>query len=266
MGHGGVPTGGESTDDARVAAALPAWGDVRLVERVADARGGVWLARRRGERVSVRASRRATPALEWELDLLDHLAELKLPGLRVPAPIPTLDACRHEAGVVLAPWLDGRTPQAKADWDAVAEALGRVHQATDGWSQRPGFAASAELVRLRRAGDVDLDALPADVSVDCVTALAALAEHEGAARRSAVHGDPGPANLRVVGHRVALLHWDAARVDHPPLDFADLTLPPAQQPPAVVRRAALAHAVAAGWWVAPATARRRAAELRRLLS
>lgn len=264
----GSSAGGDSAaDDARLASALSAWGDVRLVERVAGARGGVWLARLRGERVSVRASRHSTPALEWELDLLDHLAELELPGLRVPAPIRTLDARRHASGVVVAPWLDGRTPQAKADWDGVAEALGRAHQATEGWPQRPGFAASAELVRLRRAGDVDLDALPADVSADCVTALAALAEHEGTAPpRSAVHGDAGPANLRVVGHNVALLHWDAARVDHPSLDFADLTLPPAQQPPAVVRGAALAHAVAAGWWVAPASARRRAAQLRRLLS
>lgn len=253
-----------AADDVRIAEALPAWGDARLVRRVAEGPGAVWLARLGGQHVAVRASRRSLPALEWELDLLDHLAEVGGFGLRVPAPIRTVEARRHQAGVVVAAWLDGRAPQSKADWDAVAAALRRVHETTTEWSQRPGFATSAELVRVRRAGDVDLDALPADVGDVCETALAALAEHEGVPpSRSAVHGDPAPARLRVVGHSVALLGWDATRVDHPGLDIAGLTLPPARQPPGVVRRAALAHEVAACWSVAPAEARRRLAELHR---
>lgn len=256
--------GGSAAEDARIAEALPAWGDARLVRRVAEGPGAVWLARLAGQRVAVRASHRSLPALEWELDLLDHLAEVGDFGLRVPAPIRTVEGQRHRAGVVVAAWLDGRAPQSKTDWDAVAAALRSVHEATTDWAQRPGFAACAELVRLRRAGDVDLDALPADVGGDCETALAALAEHEGAdAPRSAVHGDPTAANLRVVGHSVALLGWDSTRVDHPGVDFAGLTLPPAQQPPGVVRRAALAHAVAACWSVDPAKARHRVAELAR---
>lgn len=256
--------GGSAADDARIAEALPAWGDARLVRRIGQGPGAVWLARLAGQRVAVRASRRSLLALEWELDLLDHLAEVGGFGLRVPAPIRTVEGRRHQAGVVVAAWLDGRAPQSKADWDAVAAALRSVHEATTDWPQRPGFAGCAELVRVRRSGDVDLDALPADVGDTCETALAALAEHEGAfPPRSAVHGDPAPANLRVVGHSVALLGWDATRVDHPGFDFAGLTLPPAQQPSGVVRRAALAHEAAAWWSIDPTEARRRIAELHR---
>lgn len=253
--------GGPPSAPAGLIRALAAWDErARLIRPAEPADDGVWLARVHGRRTAVRASRHAAAALEWELDLLDHLAGA---GLRVPAPLRTGDGRRHVDGVVVAPWLDGHPPRAKAEWEAVVATLGAVHAATLGWPQRPGFAACADLPVARRGGDVDLDALPGDLAALCEPAWAALGAHEPAAgTRSVVHGCPGRAgNLRLVGEQVALLGWDAARVDHPQLDLVGLTLPPAQQPPPVVRRAHLAREVAARWPTAPAAARRRAAAL-----
>ena len=72
------------------------------------------------EAVVVRRSRCPADALDWELDLLDHLdAE----GFLVPAALPTGDGRRHADGIVVARWIDGRLPSGEDDWHAVAGEL-----------------------------------------------------------------------------------------------------------------------------------------------
>jgi hypothetical protein len=78
-----------------------------------------------------------------------------------------------------------------------------------------------------------------------------------------VHGDPGPANIRITASGVGLLDWDESRVDVTDLDLAEL--PGAELPPdrlAAVRAAATAWEAANGWTVEPSYARRQLALLR----
>ncbi len=77
-----------------------------------------------------------------------------------------------------------------------------------------------------------------------------------------VHGDPGPANIRISAAGVGLIDWDEARVDHIDLDLAELPgspLPPGRL--AVARAAATAWEAASGWTAEPAYARRQLALL-----
>ena len=73
--------------------ALRAWSGIDLVGPLAGgARNPVFLARRGGQQVVVRRSGRATAALEWELDLQEHL---RAHGIRVPEVVPADDGRRH---------------------------------------------------------------------------------------------------------------------------------------------------------------------------
>jgi Ser/Thr protein kinase RdoA (MazF antagonist) len=186
--------------------------------------------------------------------LLDHLARH---GVRVPAVVPALDGRRHVAGVLLMTWLDGHPP-ATGDWPAVAATLRRVHELTRGWRQRPGSASTRELLVAERGGDVDLAAMPAPAVAACRRAWAALA----GAPEAVVHGDPGPANIRITPAGVGLLDWDESRVDATDLDLAQLPgidLPPDRL--AVARTAVTAWEAANGWTVEPSYARRQLAIL-----
>jgi Ser/Thr protein kinase RdoA (MazF antagonist) len=145
------------------------------------------------------------------------------------------------------------------DWPTVAETLRRVHEVTWGWPQRPGAASTRELLTTRRGGDVDLGRMPNEAVAACRLAWTALAGSAGAV----VHGDPGPANIRITSAGVGLLDWDEARVDAIDLDLAEL--PGSDLPPqrlAMVRAAATAWETANGWTVEPSYARRQLALLR----
>ena len=234
---------------------LAAWGPVTVIRPLGGGNRNDVLEIRRGrERLVARRSRRTPASLDWEVDLLDHLAGH---GLRVPVLVPSLDGQRHVYGVVVQAWLDGVAPTAR-DWPAVAETLHRLHAVTANWPQRPGFACTRELLGIDRGGDVDLTAMPAAAVAACRDAWRPIVGRPEAV----VHGDPGAANIRIADGEVGLLDWDEARVDCVDLDLAEL--PAAGLPPgrlAEARRAATAWEAANGWIVEPGYARRQLALL-----
>ncbi|MBM7083816.1 phosphotransferase [Micromonospora sp. WMMD734] len=241
-------------------AALAAWAGVKLVRPLPGGhRNEVLLAERAGVPLVVRRSVRPRAALEWELDLLDHLRGC---GVAVPEPVPADDGRRHVDGVLVTGFVPGRYPADPTDWRRVADQLAVLHAATTGWPQRPGFAASGALLAADRGGDVRLDAMPAPVA-RMVRAAWLPVQH---GPRCVVHGDVGPTNVLVDGSRVTLLDWDEARVDVPWFDYA--FLPDGVPTPwpggrASLHAAGLAWETATCWRAEPVYARRRLAELRR---
>jgi Ser/Thr protein kinase RdoA (MazF antagonist) len=236
--------------------ALSAWGQPVVVGPLGGGNRNPVLEIRLGDRRLVaRWSRREPASLDWEIALLDHLASH---GMRVPAAVPSLDGRRHVDGVTVQTWLDG-CPPGPRDWTAVGAALRRLHELTAGWPQRPGFASTRELVTANRGGDVDLSAMPADAVAACRRSWAQLTGRPEAV----VHGDPGPANIRVNQVGIGLLDWDEARVDYTDLDLADL--PASGLSPPQLNRAQIAVTaweVANGWLIEPSYARRQLALLR----
>lgn len=257
-----------STTERRLETALAAWGPTASAgERLGGGfRNRVWAATVDGRRYAARRGNRPAAALAWELDLLDRLAGV---GLRVPRPLPARDGRRAVDGLVLLSWLDGEPPATPRDWRAVAAALARLHALTRDplWPQRPGWAATADLLTATAGGDVDLARMPAGAVARCRDAWRPLA----AEPRAVVHGDPGAPNLRIgAGGEVGILDWDEARVDAAILDLAELPLDRGDLPVdtsgpitparlAAARRAADAWEAANGWTLEPAYARRRLA-------
>lgn len=206
-----------------------------------------------GRSAVARRSGRSADSLAWEHRLLAHLARH---GMRVPAPVPTLDGRLHVDGVMLSPFFDGDPPASIDDWRLIARTLRRVHELTRDWPQRPGAVSLSELTG--RSVGVDVSPLPADVRDLCRRCWAPLAGRP----RSVIHADPHAGNLLVDGDQVALLDWDEASVDASILDLAALPVGAADVP-AWARRAADAYEVAAVWDWEPEYARRRLAQLRR---
>jgi Ser/Thr protein kinase RdoA (MazF antagonist) len=250
-----------SRHDGLMRDVLAAWGELTIVGPLGGGhRNSVLELWRDGRRLVARQSRRPALSLDWELDLLAFLARK---GFRVPTTVATADGRRHVRGIVVQSWLDG-SPPGPDDWAAVAAELRRLHGLTAGWPQRPGFASTRELLTANRGGDVDLTAMPAAAVADCRRAWQRLAS--AGHREAVVHGDPGPANIRMSGGRVGLLDWDEARVDQPDLDLADLPGPAVADLEGdclVTTRAAVrAWETAAGWLIEPSYARRQLALLR----
>jgi Ser/Thr protein kinase RdoA (MazF antagonist) len=234
---------------------LAAWGEVTVTGVLGGGnRNTVLEVRREDERLVARESRRPPASLEWEIGLLDHLVSQ---GMRVPQFVSALDGRRYVGRWVMQSWLDGHPPRS-ADWPAVAAELRRLHRLTTGWPQRPQFASTRELLSADRGGDVDLAAMPATAVCECRRAWAQLAGRPEAV----VHGDAGPANIRITSAGVGLLDWDEARVDYTDLDLAEL--PIAVLPSdrlARAQAAATAWEAANGWLVEPAYARQQLALL-----
>jgi hypothetical protein len=114
---------------------VSAWQGLELEQRIAEGnRNEVWRGSLSGRPVSIRRSRRDENSLNWELDLIDHLASS---GFTVPTVIESTDAER----------VKGDETTSYADWMS-ASRLGSLIQATSGSSggvgswcrNRAGFA------------------------------------------------------------------------------------------------------------------------------
>ena len=240
-----------------VAGALEAWGDVTFTGPPLGpgVRNRVWPVTVNGRRAVARLGRRHPAALDWELDLLDHL---RANGVGVPDLIPAADGSRHARGLTVLGWVEGREPAGAEDWRAVGDVLRRAHALTTGWPQRPGFLAARDLVDANRGGDVAVDALPPDVRERCRDAWRAV----GDVPVSAIHGDPSRTNVRITERGVVLIDWDEARVDAPLFDLAEVERRSGGTDlDSAAQRAALAWDVAVCWRFEPEYARRRLREL-----
>jgi Ser/Thr protein kinase RdoA (MazF antagonist) len=196
--------------------ALSHWGAdaVRLERLSGGVANDVWSVRVGGRLAVGRLGRRSDADLAWEAALLEHLARA---GLVVPAFLPAVDGRLSVDGLVVMPFLEGGPPRDQADWRRVAETLRRVHRATAGWPQRPGWRSSIDLLQHETGTRIDLGALPPGAIERCRAAWRRLAGRATAV----VHGNPtNPGNIRMTGERVALIDWDEAHVDVPDLDLA----------------------------------------------
>ena len=236
---------------------VAAWSDVELLGALpGGARNLVLLARRGDQHLVARRSTRSPASLEWELDLLEYLAEH---GIGVPRIVPTDDERRHIRGVLIQEFVDGHPPCTDHDWRLVVEMVSLVHQLTVGWTQRPGSASARQLLIADRGGDVRLDAMP----VRAVRVIRQAWQPVLAGQECAIHGDLGAGNVLVADNKVTLLDWDESRVDVPWFDFAFVPAAavPVDVPIDDVAIAGLAWETATCWLPEPDYARRCLTEL-----
>ncbi len=239
---------------------VTAWAGVELRGPLTGgARNQVVRAERGNERLVVRHSGRSGPALDWELDLLEFL---DAHGIGVPRTVSSDDGRRHVDGVVIYRFIDGRPPRDRAEWQGAVAALAAVHEMTEGWPQRPGFASSRQLLTADRGGDVRLDAMP----TEAVDAIRAAWRPVVTGTECVNHGDVGGGNIVVTETGIALLDWDESRVDVPWFDFAFLPPDVAADVPVdaeALSTAGVAWEAATCWIVEPDYAAKRLAELYR---
>ena len=253
---------GPTAEAAAIEDALDAWPGLVLSGRPhRGARGDLHLGELDGRRVVVRRSVRDQPALDWQFDLTDHLAER---GVGIAPRVPTADGRRHVDGVWVEEFVEGRPPADEEDWAETAAAVARVHELTSEWPQRPGFLDAASLQTAAVGGDVDLGAM----APEAASALRGVWRALPDAPDCVVHGNLSSRTVLVGGDGVTILDWDEARVDVPWFDLAALpsTTWPLDGDARLVRAAGLAWEVASSWTSEPAYARRRLLELRDELS
>lgn len=228
-------------------AVLSAWrGHVVEGPLTGGSRNEVYRGQLHGQEVVIRRSARSEELLCWELDLLEHL---HANGCHVPAIFPADGGRRHVNGWHIQEFIHGRHAT-HDDAAAVRRELARVHQCTEGWSQRPD-AASARSLLSAPAGtnDVGLEGLPGALAEKARQAWLAVQPHD----QCVIHGDPGGANAIITTKGgCVLIDWDEARVDDP---LFDLKLTDAEE------LAALAWEIAVCWKPEPTYARELAEQL-----
>lgn len=225
-----------------------------------------------GERFVAKTTARTSEAVAWAAAVAKRARDA---GLAASGYLPTLEGRWVVGGVTLQPFIAGRMATAP-ERRAALPRLRAFHASTSGMRQRPGFASSTALLRRRRGGDVDLDAMPEGLVRLCRDAWRPLLGRP----RAAIHGDPNADNVLVDEHgRIALLDWDECRVDatcfdelawvdaegrieaREPVGARSLDLLPGAGPAMaecqreLVRRAFLAWEVAVCWTVEPLHAR-----------
>jgi Ser/Thr protein kinase RdoA (MazF antagonist) len=195
--------------------ALAFWGEdaARIEPLAGGVANDVWSVRVRGRLAVARLGSRNDADLAWEAALLQHLERQ---GLTVPVPIPTADGRLFADGLTVMTYMDGGPPETGADWRRVADTLRRLHRATRGWAQRPGWRSSTDLLQAESGTRIDLARMPPEAVARCRAAWARLANRP----TCVVHGNPNSAaNVRMTRERVALIDWDEAHVDVPDLDL-----------------------------------------------
>lgn len=212
-----------------------------------------------GRRAVARLGPHTGRALEWEAGLLDWLAHC---DVGVPLVIPTLGGEAYADGCLVTEHLEGAPVASDADWALVRVTLDRLHHVCGGWPQRPGSLSSRELLTYEQAGDLDLGAMPAGARLRCRQAWQPV----GNLATTVVHGDPSPANVRIVDGRAFLVGWSRARVDAPLFDLVALPRATANgmddEQWRRARRAWHAWEAARGWVIEPTYARRQLDHLR----
>lgn len=159
-----------------------------------------------GDRFVAKKTSRSGEAVAWAAALARRAREA---GLGASGYLATVDGRWMVAGVTLQPFLEGR-PATAAERRAASARLRSFHASTARMRQRPGFASSTALLRRRRGGDVDLDAMPESLVRLCRDAWRPLQGWP----RAAIHGDFNADNVLVGNHgRLVLLDWDECRVD-----------------------------------------------------
>src|SRR5687767_2122428 len=121
----------------------------------------VWAIKVNGASRVARRSKRSTPDLDWELDLL---ALLRASGLTTPEVVATVDGARRHHNLIVMKTVEGRPAETDADYARVADHLRQLHELTSEWpAQRPGWRRCLELVEHEVSGDVDIRELPREV-------------------------------------------------------------------------------------------------------
>lgn len=239
---------------------LAQWANLRVQSLLSGGhRNRVWAVEIGGTpHIARLTERRSTRALNWELDLMGYL---RAEGMRVPKPVPAFYGQLHINGLIVFSRLEGTHPATKTEWEAVAAELGRLHEMTRAWPQRPDFRSSRELLEATSGGDIELDRMPPDVVQRIRAAWRAL---EGEPT-SVVHGDPGASNILMLYQKPGFIDWDEARIDASILDLADLPAHgsscPTEERLNSAKRAANAWEAANAWFTEPVYARRRLSRL-----
>lgn len=188
----------------------------------------------------LKTTRRSEPAIEWLLPVSRIAATC---GLNMPCPMRSRSGTFVVDGWTCEPFcVGGPTPP-----EAIGDRIRRLHNAATDLPQRDGFASARDLLTKQVGGDIDLTAMPPDLTAHIKAAWQAIGNET-----TVVHGDLNRANILTDGNGVTtLIDWDEARCDHPLFDTVTLS----DTPPLVTRRATLAWEIACSWHLEPAHAR-----------
>lgn len=209
----------EPDDPAADPPAISAFGQFRPIRKLQGGhRNIVWLVEGSNGVFVAKSTRRTEAQLRW---LSEPQAAARRAGFIVPPLIQAGNGRLAPQGWTLEPYLAGGGATA-ADMAGLLPALHAFHEAVKTLPQRPGFAALADLLIERHSGDIDLETLPPDLTMQLRRAWADVATEP----QTVIHGDIGPQNSLITASGPALIDWDEARRDHAFLDqtaLAELT-------------------------------------------
>lgn len=194
--------------------ALGQWDEdaVRIEPLTGGVANDVWRVRVHGRIAVGRLGTRTDADLAWEAELLQHLNR---EGMTVPVPIPTTDGRLFVDGLVVMTYIEGGPPETASDWRRVADTLRKLRRLMRGWSQRPGWRSSTDLLHAETGTRINLAAMPPEAVVRCRAAWARLIGRQ----TCVVHGAPNNRSVRMTADRVVLIDWDESHVDVPDLDL-----------------------------------------------